>query len=99
LKNLATKGIDKKLIEACINITEFKLREADLQGFPKGLFYYITAMDSWLYDECPLIHLKYEDMIKKMKTALTSNYFEELISKYLLNNNHSSLLVLKPKKD
>jgi len=98
LKNLATKGIDKKLIEACINITEFKLREADLQGFPKGLFYYITAMDSWLYDECPLIHLKYEDMIKKMKTALTSNYFEELISKYLLNNNHSSLLVLKPKK-
>ncbi|WP_291569971.1 insulinase family protein [Clostridium sp. UBA4548] len=98
LSNLVHKGIDKKLIEACINITEFKLREADLQGFPKGLFYYITAMDSWLYDQCPLIHLKYEDTIKKMKTALTSNYFEDLIKEYILNNNHSSLLVLKPKK-
>lgn len=98
LNDLVNKGIDKKLIEACINITEFKLREADLQGFPKGLFYYITAMDSWLYDECPLMHLKYEETIKKMKTALTSNYFEELIQKYILNNSHSSLLILKPKK-
>lgn len=98
LENLVKNGIDKKLIEACINITEFKLREADLQGFPKGLFYYITAMDSWLYDGCPLMHLKYADILEKMKTALTTNYFEELISKYLLNNNHSSLLILKPKK-
>jgi presequence protease len=98
LRNLVSKGIDKKLIEACINITEFRLREADLQGFPKGLFYYITAMDSWLYDKCPLIHLKYNPMLEKMKTALTSNYFEELIEKYILNNTHSSLLILKPKK-
>ncbi|MEG0774025.1 insulinase family protein [Clostridium sp.] len=98
LKDLVNNGIDKKLIEACINITEFKLREADLQGFPKGLFYYITAMDSWLYDKCPLIHLKYNAMLEQMKTALNSNYFEELIEKYILNNTHSSLLILKPKK-
>lgn len=98
LKELVDNGIDKKLIEACINITEFRLREADLQGFPKGLFYYISLMDSWLYGKSPTIHLEYDDMINKMKTALTTNYFEDLINKYLLNNNHSSLLILKPKK-
>ncbi|MEG1256279.1 insulinase family protein [Clostridium sp.] len=98
LKSLVDKGIDKKLIEACVNITEFKLREADFQGMPKGLFYYMTAMDSWLHGGDPLRHLKYEKSIEKMKTGLTSNYFENLIEKYLLNNNHGSLIVLCPKK-
>lgn len=99
LQDLVKNGIDKKLIEACINIIEFKLREADLQGFPKGLYYYITLMDSWLYDKSPLIHLQYDKMIEKMKTALNTNYFESLIEKYLLNNSYSSLLIVKPSKD
>lgn len=98
LKALVEKGIDKKLIEACVNITEFKLREADFQGMPKGLFYYMTAMDSWLHGGDPLCHLRYEKSIEIMKKGLTSKYFEGLIEKYLLNNTHSSLVILSPKK-
>jgi len=98
LKNLVKDGIDKKLIEACINITEFKLREADLGGFPKGLYYYITSMDSWLYDKDPTMHLEYESYLSIIKAALTTNYFEELIEKYLLNNTHSSMVILNGKK-
>ncbi|MBZ9637285.1 insulinase family protein [Clostridium sp. FP1] len=98
LKNLVKDGIDKKLIEACINITEFKLREADLGGFPKGLFYYITSMDSWLYDKDPTMHLEYESYLSKIKAALTTNYFENLIEKYLINNTHSSMVILNGKK-
>ena len=37
-------------------------------------------MDSWLYGKNPTIHLEYDDMIDKMKTGLTTNYFEELIN-------------------
>lgn len=98
LKDLVKNGLDKKLIEACINITEFKLREADLGGFPKGLFYYITSMDSWLYDKDPTMHLEYEDYLSKIKAALTTNYFEDLIEKYLINNTHSSMVILNGKK-
>ena len=98
LKDLVKNGIDKKLIEACINITEFKLREADLGGFPKGLYYYITSMDSWLYDKDPTMHLEYESYLTKIKAALTTNYFEELIEKYLINNTHSSMVILNGKK-
>ena len=98
LKNIVKDGIDKKLIEACINITEFKLREADLGGFPKGLYYYITSMDSWLYDKDPTMHLQYESYLSKIKSALTTNYFEELIEKYLINNTHSSMVILNGKK-
>ena len=65
---------------------------------PKGLFYYMTAMDSWLHGGDPLTHIRYEKSIEKMKEGLTSRYFEELIEKYLLNNTHSSLLMLSPQK-
>lgn len=98
LTKLVKDGIDKKLVEASINIKEFNLREADFGGYPKGLIYNISCMDSWLYDESPLIHLEYEPILEKIKSALTTNYFENLIEKYLLSNTHRSLLMLKPKK-
>ncbi|WP_411681785.1 insulinase family protein [Clostridium thailandense] len=98
LRGLVEKGIDKKLIEASINIREFQLREADYHGYPKGLIYGMKSMDSWLYDENPWIHLTYEDTLKKIKSALETNYFEELIDKYILKNNHSSVLIVKPAK-
>ncbi|MDF2840463.1 MAG: peptidase [Clostridia bacterium] len=98
LTKLVQEGIDKKLVEASINIKEFQLREAEFRGYPKGLIYNIKCLDSWLYDGAPFIHLEYEAALEKVKTALTTNYLEDIIAKYLLDNNHSSLLILKPKK-
>lgn len=98
LNKLVKEGIDKKLIEAAINIKEFQLREAESRNYPKGLLYNIKCLDSWLYGEDPFIHLQYESAIKKIKTALTTDYFEKLIKQYLIDSNHSSLLSLKPKK-
>ena len=98
LRKLVNEGIDKKLIEASINIKEFQLREADYDGDPKGLIYNIKAMDSWLYDGDANIHLEYNKYFKKVREGLKTRYFEELIEKYILNNTHSSFLVLSPKQ-
>jgi Zn-dependent M16 (insulinase) family peptidase len=97
LKRLVTEGIDKKLIEACINIFEFTLREANYGSRPKGLVYNIKCMDSWLYDASPFLLLGYKQDLEKIKSALKTNYFEQMIEKYLLNNTHQSVVVLKPK--
>jgi Zn-dependent M16 (insulinase) family peptidase len=98
LKKLVKDGLEKELIEASINKMEFALREADFRGYPKGLIYYMKAFDSWLYGENPLMHFEYEPMLEKIKSALTTNYFEDLIEKYILNNKHGSVVVLKPAK-
>ncbi|ERI94296.1 peptidase M16 inactive domain protein [Clostridiales bacterium oral taxon 876 str. F0540] len=98
LKALVKNGIDKKLIESSINIKEFQLRESEFDGYPRGLMYGIKCMDSWLYGEDPLMHLEYEDTLNKVKEALTTNYFESLIEEYILNNTHSSLVIVTPKK-
>ncbi|MGL5615801.1 MAG: insulinase family protein [Sarcina sp.] len=98
LEKMVKEGIDKELIEASINRVEFELREEDYGSYPKGLIYYLKIMDSWLYEENPLINLDYEKDLEKIKTALTTNYFEKLIEKYILKNSHSSLVSLHPKK-
>ncbi|MGL5694025.1 MAG: insulinase family protein, partial [Peptostreptococcaceae bacterium] len=98
LNDIVKNGIDKKLIEGCINTFEFKLREADTGSYPKGLVYYMNAMDSWLYGGDPLMNVKYENALANVKKALTTNHFEELIEKYILDNTHSSMIVLKPEK-
>jgi presequence protease len=98
LKKLVDNGIDKKLIEASININEFKLREANFGSYPKGLIYGIKCMDSWLYGENPTLHLQFETVLSQIKTALTTDYFEKMIDKYILNNTHCTMVVLKPLK-
>jgi len=98
LNKLVKEGIDKKLIQSVINIKEFNLREADFNSYPKGLIYNIMCMDTWLYDSSPVVHLRYAATMEKLKAGVKSNYFEELIKKYILNNTHSSLLVVEPKK-
>ncbi len=98
LEELAQNGIDRKLIEAAINIVEFNLREA--MKFPtKGLIYNMQALDSWLYDDNPTTHLQYDATIEKLKQNMDSGYFEEFIREKLIENPHSSLVIVNPKKD
>jgi presequence protease len=98
LRKLVHDGLDSQLVEAAVNLKEFQLREADFEGYPQGLIYNIKIMDSWLYDKDPIMHLRYEHIFEKIRTEMKNRYFEKLIEEYILKNNHSSMLVLKPKK-
>jgi Zn-dependent M16 (insulinase) family peptidase len=96
LADLAANGLDQKLVESSVNIFEFHLREANYGKHPKGLVYNIKCLDSWLYDEDPLIHLAYEPALDKIKREFRQRYFEKLINTYLLNNPHQALVALQP---
>jgi len=97
LKQVVKDGLDKKDIEGVINRTEFRLREADYGGFPKGLFYTYYALRSWMFAGKPLVPLEYEKSLKKVRTALSQPYLEGLIQKYLIDNHHAVLAMIKPK--
>lgn len=98
LKKLISDGIDEKALKAGINYFEFKYREADFGQYPKGLMYGIQILDSWLYDDTmPFIHIRANDTFDFLKENITTGYYEGLIQKYLLDNTHASLLIVKPK--
>lgn len=99
LSELVKNGIDKKALEAGINYHEFRYREADFGGYPKGLMYGLQIFDSWLYDdEKPFIHVEAIDTFEFLKQKLNEHYFEDLLQKYLLDNTHGSIVVVKPEK-
>ncbi len=99
LKELVDKGLDKDQLKAAINTIEFDLREADpWRTANKGIEYNDWVLNSWIYDGDPLVHLKYEDILNKIKAALDNGYFEKFIEKNMVKNSHCSLVVLTPKK-
>lgn len=99
LSDIVQNGMDQKSIEAGINYHEFRYREADFGGFPKGLMYGLQIFESWLYDDQkPFLHVDAIDTFNLLKEKGKTGYFEELIQKYLLENTHGSIVVIKPEK-
>ena len=99
LREIAEQGIDKKALRAGINYYEFRFREADFGSYPRGLMYGLQMFDSWLYDdEKPFIHMQALPTFEFLKENVETDYFEELIQKYLLDNTHGSIVIIRPEK-
>ena len=90
-------GIDKKALLAGLSYDEFKYKEADFGRFPKGLLYGLQVFDSWLYDErSPWINVEANATFEELHKEAEGRFFEELIQKYLLDNNHRTVVLLEP---
>ncbi|MBO4775771.1 MAG: insulinase family protein [Lachnospiraceae bacterium] len=89
LERTVKEGFDKKTLLAFLVREEFKYREADFGRIPKGLAYGLDLLDSWLYDdELALYHIECLDIYRDLKKAVETDYFENLLKKYFLENNH-----------
>lgn len=99
LRSLADNGMDQKALLAGINYHEFRYREADFGGYPKGLMYGLQIFDSWLYDDTkPFIHVEALDTFAFLKEQVGKGYFEGLIRRYLLDNPHGSIITVAPQQ-
>ena len=95
----ADEGLNEDSLIASLNSLEFRYKEADFSGYPKGLIYGGNCLESWLYDEKePLMHIECSETFRFLRENLKSGYFEDLVRTYLLDNPHASLLILAPKK-
>lgn len=95
LKEVIHEGLDKNEIEGVINRKEFQLKEGN--DAQKGITYLNQLLAGWFFVDNPFLGLEYEKPLAEIKTALTSNYLEDIIDKYFLNNPHSLLLTLEPR--
>ena len=98
LKKYAEEGLERTLLEASLNSTEFHLREADFGSTPKGLIYGIQIMKSWLYDGEPEEYLRYEAALKTLRDGLKTHYYEDLIRRILIDNPYCVLLTMQPSR-
>lgn len=100
LKEHAQKGLDKKMIQGALNQLEFQLREDayPFRGYPKGLLNNFRALKGWQHTGDPLYYLKYEKTLETLRTGLKTDYYEKILEKYVINNPHALLMVMRPKK-
>ncbi len=98
LESLAAEGIDPHTVEASLNTVEFRLRENNTGGYPRGLVFMLRCLSSWIYDADPIEPLFFEAPLAaiKEKIAAGERFFEGLIRTYLLENPHRLTLLLKP---
>ena len=93
-----SKKIDRNLIEAAVNQKEFELKENTSNYNSPFLDIFTEIMTTYLYDDKDYISkISYQKNLDYIKKNIENNFFEKLIKKYLLKNNHSCLITLKPK--
>ncbi len=97
LKKYVEEGLDKKALEAAINSYEFKAKEASFGRFPRGLSAGLDSFESWLYDD-ELVQIKFsvQEVYSFLREGIDKGYFEELIKKELLDNNHKAFVTAEP---
>lgn len=99
LKKIVEEGINKTSVLAAINSAEFDFREADYGSYPKGLLYHLECMHTWIFDDNAVFDkLEMLDVFTFLKEQAETDYYENLIQTYLLDNTHGSIVSLVPEK-
>lgn len=99
LEKQVKEGISQEALLASINNAEFKYRESDYGNFPKGLILGLQAMDSWLYDDMePFMHLQLLDTYRFLREQVGTDYYENLVKEYLLENPHIAIVRMEPEQ-
>jgi len=98
LRSVVKTGISKRSLLAAVNSLEFKLKESDFGRWPKGLMIGLQCFDSWLFDENdPFRHLEYSDTLDYLRKMIDTDYYEQLVQKWLIDNTFGALLTAEPK--
>ncbi|MBU3143384.1 insulinase family protein [Clostridium sp. CF012] len=95
LKQIVKEGFDEELIRSVFTAVEFSLHSENSEA-SRGMNYMSATLNSWNNDVCPTEYLETTPSLNKIKSKISHRYFEKLIQKYLLENKHNSLVVLKP---
>ena len=97
LTHIVKEGFEPKAIKAALHYFEFRYKEADYGRYPKGILLGLDAMGGWNYcDDAPFIHLELDHVYASLKEKAGQGYFEELVERYILKNNHKSVVVMYP---
>lgn len=98
LQRVVDEGLDRETVLAALNTTEFRLRERNYGGFPRGLLTAINVLPTWMHGGHPFEVLRFEEDLKAIREALAADetYFEQLIREHLLDNPHRVTIRMTP---
>lgn len=98
LETLASKGLDRQLVESMVNRVEFRHREIRGNGSPYALRLMGRALRGWVHGIDPVASLEFDSAMAEMKSLLSKDprYLEGIIQNELIANPHRVTLVVTP---
>lgn len=96
LTEIVKKGLDKERLDASLCQFAFRMRDRDSGGSPRSLNEALELLDTWLYGGDPAEGVTVEQPIRELLEKRDSGYFEELIRKLFLDNDHTVTVILVP---
>lgn len=96
LSTMVREGLDRERLTACFRNYAFQQRDRDSGFAPRSLTEAVEMLDSWLYGGDPAEGLIVEDTLTELEAKLHTNYFEDLIRTYFLENEHTVTVILTP---
>lgn len=96
LHALVRDGISGDLVEGALRRVEFRNRE--LKGGPNGMRVLRRVARTWMYGGGPTDALRFSDDIADLRSRVErdSRFFESLIEKHLIENQHRSTVIVRP---
>lgn len=99
IKEIIEEGFDRKTLEASITSSEFSYRESDFGYYPKGIAFGTMTFDEWLYSDDNIFSaLKQNEIFKELREGIDEGLFEKVLKERVLENNHKTILIMKPNK-
>lgn len=92
---LCRDGIDRELLKAAINRLEFRFRAGKE---PRGLTRCTDTLSAWLYGGDPLCYLELGEVYDSLRNKLDGDYFEKLLSEWLLDESGQAELYMLPSR-
>ena len=95
-RDLVEHGVPRDRLEAVISNNEYALRQRDT-GTADGVVFACEALNTWLYsDDAATDALEYGGVYAKLRRALDSDFFENLLRGLVLESKHHALAELVP---
>jgi presequence protease len=97
---LINNGIHPDIVKGALKRVEFRNREIK-GGAPFGLRLMGKSLRGWLHGYSPETTLEFTIWMDKLKTNVESDnrYFEKLINRLFLANNHRTTIIVRPDKE
>lgn len=98
LENCVKNGLDKELVQSAVNAFEFMLSEENFGYKPRGLYYGLKSMNSWLHKENPLDSFRFKKHIAAIREKSENGLFENIIKEKMLENPTKVFVCLEPEE-
>lgn len=97
IERIIADGVATEQLEAAINTVEFRFRENNTGGFPRGLSLMLAMSEPWLYGRDILAALQFTEPLNEVKARLADPARTgQLLQRMLMGNSHRLTLTVYP---